>query len=300
MVSRCCDAFIVSEPVAETATALWSEIVFDAPSRNVGIAIPPVTATDHSAALNEARVLAADGLRVAVMGAGVATGATPQLGPFVVYVVDGHDGDASVAKLEFIARSPQQAVDLGVIAHMAAELSLCPVTVRLAIEDGIARFDTINIPDAALLSQLLGTPSDEIDSPNAYQKKALGTRRRRVPETVPAELDAVQLIHDAPALLSKAIAAFEAATGRSYTPDARDDADVEHPAGDDQVQALLVSTRGFRMARRIAEISTVDGAHARVAGHPKDRTFNIFLGSTSETNPICRCAAMSRRRSTRT
>ncbi|NNE45041.1 MAG: hypothetical protein HKN37_00115 [Rhodothermales bacterium] len=298
MVSRCCDAFIASEPVAETATALWSEIVFDTPGRNVGIPIPPVTATDHSAALNEARVLAADGLRVAVMGAGVATGAAPDLGPFVSYVVDHHDGDASIAELEFIARSPQQAVDLGIIAHMAAELSLCPVTVRLAIEDGIARFDTINIPDAALLSHLLGTPSDEIDSPNAYQKTAFGTRRRRVPETRPAELDAVQLIHDAPALLSKAIAAFESATGRSYTLEARDDSDVDHHAGDNEVRALLVSTRGYRIARRIAEISTIDGACARVVGDPRDRSFDIFLGSASETSlaaDVLLCPGAARR-----
>jgi pyruvate-ferredoxin/flavodoxin oxidoreductase len=151
----------------------------------------------------------------------------------------GHDDYHAVDDTGFFqlfARDVQESADLNLIAHRIAELSLNP---GICAQDGFLTshsIESIQLPEAALVKQYLGDPSDRIESPTPAQRLVFGDTRRRIPEMFdldyPAMLGVVQnqesyaqgvaaqrpfyFDHIAP-LAERAFEEFAALTGRRYS-----------------------------------------------------------------------------------
>jgi pyruvate-ferredoxin/flavodoxin oxidoreductase len=81
-----------------------------------------------------------------------------------------------------VAKDAQQAADQGIILRKVNELSLNP---GMNIQDGMLTTHserTYLAPEADLLREFLGAPSDMIDCPTPAQRELFGPKRRRVPE----------------------------------------------------------------------------------------------------------------------
>jgi pyruvate/2-oxoacid:ferredoxin oxidoreductase alpha subunit/ferredoxin len=89
------------------------------------------------------------------------------------------------------AADAQEALDLGLIAHKAAEEGLVPGIV--AFEDGLAQ--EIALPERQALAAYLGEPDALIASPTPAQEMLFGPQRRRIPQW---------FNHDLPALIGAA------------------------------------------------------------------------------------------------
>jgi pyruvate-ferredoxin/flavodoxin oxidoreductase len=79
------------------------------------------------------------------------------------------------------AKDAQQAADQAIILRRVTELSLNP---GMNVQDGFLTTHlerTFRKPEAALIREFLGDPSDEIESPTEAQKTLFGTKRRRIP-----------------------------------------------------------------------------------------------------------------------
>ncbi len=150
----------------------------------------------------------------------------------------GHDDYHAVDDTGFFqlfAKNVQEIVDLTLIAHRIAELSLTP---GISAQDGFLTshvIESIRLPERELVKEYLGDPSDWIDSPTPAQRLVYGDRRRRIPEVFdldyPAMLGVVQN-QDAYAqgvaaqrpfyfdhvadLTDQAMAEYAALTGRRY------------------------------------------------------------------------------------
>ena len=95
-----------------------------------------------------------------------------------------HDDYFSVADcgvFQLFAKNVQEAVDLTLIAHRIAEVSLNP---GVCAKDGDLTGRSIQnllMPESALIEHYLGSPDDIVDSPTTAQAILLGGKRRRVP-----------------------------------------------------------------------------------------------------------------------
>jgi pyruvate-ferredoxin/flavodoxin oxidoreductase len=80
-----------------------------------------------------------------------------------------------------LARDAQQVLDLGLVAHRLAELSLVPGVV--AHDDPLVTraLQEVFLPTRALAHALLGQPSDLIETPTPAQRLVWGGQRRTVP-----------------------------------------------------------------------------------------------------------------------
>ena len=79
------------------------------------------------------------------------------------------------------AKDAQQAADQAIILRRVTELSLNP---GMNVQDGFLTTHlerTFNKPEAALIREFLGDPSDDIDTPTEAQKILFGPKRRRIP-----------------------------------------------------------------------------------------------------------------------
>jgi len=77
----------------------------------------------------------------------------------------------------FAPSSPQEAMDLALVARQLTESSLLPVVLLVSPFDE----QELSLPDAEALATLLGDPADEIEAPTPTQRAAFGPRRRRIP-----------------------------------------------------------------------------------------------------------------------
>lgn len=111
----------------------------------------------------------------------------------------GHDDYHAVDDTGFFqifAKNVQEVADLNLCAHKIAELSLNP---GILAQDGFLTshvIETLQLPEAELVKEFLGNPSDIIESPTPAQKLMFGEKRRRIPELLdvdyPAMLGTVQ------------------------------------------------------------------------------------------------------------
>lgn len=80
-----------------------------------------------------------------------------------------------------LAGSAQEAIELMVIAHRIAELSLVPGILLFPVEAGGAELEEVRFPAAPALIELLGSPDDVIPAPTPAQEMLFGKNRRRIP-----------------------------------------------------------------------------------------------------------------------
>ncbi len=96
----------------------------------------------------------------------------------------GHDDVYAALDVGWIitfAKDAQQAADQAIILRRVTELALNP---GMNVQDGFLTTHlerTFKKPEAALVREFLGDPSDEIDTPTAAQKILFGAKRRRIP-----------------------------------------------------------------------------------------------------------------------
>ncbi|KAB2879001.1 hypothetical protein F9K33_11060 [bacterium] len=81
--------------------------------------------------------------------------------------------------IQFFAPNVQEAVDLTILGHKLAELSLCPVMV--AMDNAKSSVEQVTLPDQNILKEFLGQGDDFIESPTPAQKMIFGKSRRRIP-----------------------------------------------------------------------------------------------------------------------
>lgn len=135
--------------------------------------------------------------------------------------------------IQLIASSVQDVVDLTIVGHRLAELSLTPVMIAV---DDFDTAQTVELPTRDVLTAYLGQPDDLIESPTPSQKILFGRMRRRIPNwfhfDVPIatgihKTDTARVIEMAaigqyfhrhiPALFDLAAAEYRQLTGRSVT-----------------------------------------------------------------------------------
>lgn len=135
--------------------------------------------------------------------------------------------------IQLIASSVQDVVDLTIVGHRLAELSLTPVMIAVADFDTA---QTVELPTRDMLTAYLGQPDDLVECPTASQRTLFGRTRRRIPNwfhfDVPTatgmhKTDAARVIevaaigqyfhHHIPALFDLAAAEYSHLTGRSVT-----------------------------------------------------------------------------------
>jgi pyruvate-ferredoxin/flavodoxin oxidoreductase len=80
-----------------------------------------------------------------------------------------------------LARNVQHAVDLTLLAHRASELGLGPVVVAMEGPETGRAPQSVDLPDAKLVSTFLGRAGAMIDCPTPAQRILFGERRRRIP-----------------------------------------------------------------------------------------------------------------------
>ena len=88
---------------------------------------------------------------------------------------------ASTGALIAVASSAQQALDLTLAAHWIAEQTLTPVVVALDSGEIGWTVQDLQLPDAEMVRELLGSSGDEIECTLPAQRLVFGDRRRRVP-----------------------------------------------------------------------------------------------------------------------
>lgn len=100
----------------------------------------------------------------------------------------GHEAYHSIAEcgaaggmLQLFAANAQEAVDLALIARRTAEASLIPALVAMDGEQTALAAQDVLMPEADLIRQYLGEPSDQIAPPTSAQRMLFGETRRRVP-----------------------------------------------------------------------------------------------------------------------
>ncbi|MFQ5632329.1 MAG: hypothetical protein ACE5I1_26465, partial [bacterium] len=120
---------------------------------------------------------------------------------------------------QLIARSPQQAADLCLIARRTAELSLVPGILHSEQDFDCIAYELAQTVDIATIREYLGSPADKIAPPTTAQRQHFGALRRRIPdfsENQPTNLSSQSLLTDMPALCHDAMRTFKKLTGRSY------------------------------------------------------------------------------------
>lgn len=94
---------------------------------------------------------------------------------------DGWHGVAGTGCFQLLARNVQEAVDLTVVARIAAEAALVPGMVGMDRDQTAMAIQTVRLPPTALLETLVGAPADEIEPATEAQRQLFGPTRRRVP-----------------------------------------------------------------------------------------------------------------------
>ncbi|MBC8258865.1 MAG: hypothetical protein H8E38_07610 [SAR324 cluster bacterium] len=89
---------------------------------------------------------------------------------------------ADAGFFQWMAKDASEAVDLGLLTHKIAELSLVPGLVGLdAISDSAELEADIFLPDKVILQKILGNADDMIAAPTPAQAIIFGETRRRIP-----------------------------------------------------------------------------------------------------------------------
>jgi pyruvate-ferredoxin/flavodoxin oxidoreductase len=162
---------------------------------------PLIGTSEHASNLAFAMGISSAGLRAHALiderSAGSASGLWDESGrrhlPFVAHLFTGSGREGRSSNLDhrayhglsdagsvlLFASGVQDVVDLTVIGHRVAELSLVPVV--LAVEDAWSMAENVSLPDEDMLKQLLGDADDFIDCPTPAQRLLFGKTRRRVP-----------------------------------------------------------------------------------------------------------------------
>ncbi|MBK7584703.1 MAG: 4Fe-4S binding protein [Myxococcales bacterium] len=160
---------------------------------------------DPRAAISNAAGRAMAGSRVAVLIPeesvlachGALHAAVARRAPFIVHAVvsadtasastlgaQGHGSYHALADTGVIlcmARTPQRAADMALIARRAAELSLVPAVIAQEGPETAWAPASLELPSAATVRELCGLPSEELAAQSSAQSMLLGESRRRVP-----------------------------------------------------------------------------------------------------------------------
>ncbi len=184
-----------------------------------GIPATPIQSSGRFAAIDQLAGIAANGKRSALITSAPIRQELPAGIPFVI-----HSLTRQVSRLprgtffQLIARNPQQAADLGLIAHRTAELSLCPGVVAFQQDLQVIEYDMVRKLDHGDMRTFLGLPGDEIKTPTAHQGSFFGETRRRIPPSSQIELSDQKssLKADVPALTLQAMREFEGLVKRSF------------------------------------------------------------------------------------
>jgi pyruvate/2-oxoacid:ferredoxin oxidoreductase alpha subunit/ferredoxin len=101
--------------------------------------------------------------------------------PVVVHLLPGNESVSLTASgwFQLVASTAQEAVDLCILAHWAAERALIPGFVRLDID--MDEEADIQIPEAAALRTFLGSPDAKMECPTPAQEMLFGPSRRTIP-----------------------------------------------------------------------------------------------------------------------
>ncbi len=167
--------------------------------------------------------------------------------------------------LACFAANTQEAVDLTLIARQVAEAALTPVLIAMDGAEGAVAAQEVLLPEADLLRDFVGDPSNQITSPTNSQRLVFGETRRRLPRRHDLDLPllnspaqgiesaglgvAAQSVYnaaDAMAQLQKAVDAFDSMTGRRYDPV------VSHHAEDAEL-VLVVQGAAFEAVAAVVE-----------------------------------------------
>lgn len=95
---------------------------------------------------------------------------------------DVFQGLSGTGAFQFFAVSQQEAIDLTLIAHRVAELSLIPGVIGMDPGRTAAGLAVVDVPSADVIRRYLGSPDDLIDCPTPAQKIVFGKSRRRIPD----------------------------------------------------------------------------------------------------------------------
>lgn len=94
---------------------------------------------------------------------------------------EGWHGVAGTGCFQLLARNVQEAVDLALVARIAAEEALVPGLVGMDREQTAMAVQSVRLPPLALREELVGGPEDLVPAPTAGQRALFGAERRRVP-----------------------------------------------------------------------------------------------------------------------
>lgn len=97
----------------------------------------------------------------------------------------GHSAYHAVAGTGFgltFARNAQHAVDLSLVAHRVAELSLIPILVAMDASETATAAQSVRLPDAEMIERYLGPAQGEIECPTDAQHLIFGEHRPRIPQ----------------------------------------------------------------------------------------------------------------------
>ncbi|MFC1744309.1 4Fe-4S binding protein [Candidatus Riflebacteria bacterium] len=144
---------------------------------------------------------------------------------------------SNTGALQFFAASVQQAVDLTLIAHKVAELSLTPAVLGMDTSDVAFSIQDLDFPEIEQLLQFLGNPDDSIECPTPSQEIIFGKSRRRIPnwfnfdtpclvgaEKNPADLSSQHLAQrlyfteHLQEITARVFTEYNSLTGRAYSP----------------------------------------------------------------------------------
>ncbi len=267
MAFRCAEAVGGWKGEADEGLArVWHAVAAQRAANVSGLLATPFYVADRAASMDQLAGFAGSGRRVAFIGSG-AWPPAQEGAPGVPFVVHRPADAGLVAPREgffcLAARTPQQAADLCLIAHRAAEASLCPGVLVVHVGPEDAASGVLQLAELSEAHAYLGLPADEIETPTACQRAVWGARRRRIPDDrAPGPpLQSAALMADVPALARDAMRAFEDLTGRGYDL-------VERLDTDDADVVLLAAGRPFGwLARHLPALQAQSGCRVGLL-HP--------------------------------
>ena len=161
-----------------------------------------------------------------------------------------------------LARNAQRAVDMALVARRAAELALVPAVVVMDGPENAWAPQSVRLPDAALVRDLLGEPGGRITSPTADQRMLLGEQRARVPSWYDPDRPAAHGVLQSGQDLSVALAGQRQFHSQALAGLLRESAEKVARATGRPLS--LVSRHRLRRARHafIAQGSAIDAAEA--------------------------------------
>lgn len=201
----------------------WSRYATQRLSNISGMPASPFQTVGQCSALEQLRGLAGHGRRASLIATHVPACSESDSrfhpAPYLVHVFAPDALQAAAPHhLHFIARSPQEAADLALIARRTAEKTLAPAVVFHTQEWDYIHYRMLYIPEPHASLSYLGRPDDFVQVPDAYRPVLEMKQRRRVPDNLPANAPELASAIDAEAagICLEAMNKFRSIFGREY------------------------------------------------------------------------------------